>query len=88
MPGPGPPGGQHRPSRRHCRAPNARNRGRTRGPGAADSSPRPHTVDGKFGESADVAVRAVQSCSGLKPDGQIGPQTWKYLDTPLSGCGH
>ncbi|MEU6927393.1 peptidoglycan-binding protein [Streptomyces sp. NPDC046631] len=101
-----PPGGSHRPSRRHCRAPNARNRGRTRGPGAADSprtsnsrtgrtgpgaadsSPRPHTVDGKFGESADVAVRAVQSCSGLKPDGQIGPQTWKYLDTPLSGCGH
>ncbi|MEU0632440.1 peptidoglycan-binding protein [Streptomyces sp. NPDC005989] len=46
------------------------------------------TVDGKFGESTDVAVRAVQSCSGLKPDGQVGPQTWKYLDTPMSGCGH
>ncbi|WP_143166588.1 peptidoglycan-binding domain-containing protein [Streptomyces atratus] len=43
------------------------------------------TLDGKFGESADVAVRAVQSCSGLKPDGQVGPQTWKYLDTPVSG---
>ncbi|MFJ6015188.1 peptidoglycan-binding protein [Streptomyces sp. NPDC092952] len=46
------------------------------------------TVDGKFGESTDVAVRAVQSCSGLKPDGQVGPQTWKYLDTPMPGCGH
>ncbi|WP_371095794.1 peptidoglycan-binding domain-containing protein [Streptomyces sanglieri] len=46
------------------------------------------TVDGKFGESTDLAVRAVQSCSGLRPDGQVGPQTWKYLDTPMSGCGH
>ncbi|MER5618234.1 peptidoglycan-binding protein [Streptomyces sp. NPDC002215] len=46
------------------------------------------TVDGKFGEGTDTAVRAVQSCSGLKPDGQVGPQTWKYLDTPMSGCGH
>ncbi|MGW9121757.1 peptidoglycan-binding protein [Streptomyces sp. NPDC055663] len=46
------------------------------------------TVDGKFGESTDVAVRAVQRCSGLNPDGQVGPQTWKYLDTPMSGCGH
>ncbi|MFE7477171.1 peptidoglycan-binding protein [Streptomyces sp. NPDC057575] len=34
------------------------------------------TVDGNFGESTDVAVRAVQSCSGLKPDGQVGPQTF------------
>ncbi|MEU2674728.1 peptidoglycan-binding domain-containing protein [Streptomyces sp. NPDC007164] len=46
------------------------------------------TVDGNFGESTDTAVRAVQRCSGLKPDGQVGPQTWKYLDTPMSGCGH
>ncbi|MCX5112253.1 peptidoglycan-binding protein [Streptomyces sp. NBC_00378] len=46
------------------------------------------TVDGNFGEGTDTAVRAVQSCSGLKPDGQVGPQTWKYLDTPMSGCGH
>ncbi|MCX5106998.1 peptidoglycan-binding protein [Streptomyces sp. NBC_00439] len=46
------------------------------------------TVDGKFGDSTDVAVRAVQRCSGLNPDGQVGPQTWKYLDTPMSGCGH
>ncbi|MFF3787906.1 peptidoglycan-binding protein [Streptomyces sp. NPDC001933] len=46
------------------------------------------TVDGKFGEGTDTAVRAVQRCSGLKPDGQVGPQTWKYLDTPMSGCGH
>ncbi|MEU4506217.1 peptidoglycan-binding domain-containing protein [Streptomyces sp. NPDC024089] len=46
------------------------------------------TVDGKFGESTDVAVRAVQRCSGLNPDGQVGPQTWKHLDTPMSGCGH
>ncbi|MFE7113077.1 peptidoglycan-binding protein [Streptomyces sp. NPDC057575] len=45
-------------------------------------------VDSKFGESTDVAVRAVQRCSGLNPDGQAGPQTWKYLDTPMSGCGH
>ena len=46
------------------------------------------TVDGKFGESTDVAVRAVQRCSGLNPDGQVGPQTWKHPDTPMSGCGH
>ncbi|MFJ1819723.1 peptidoglycan-binding protein [Streptomyces sp. NPDC088139] len=45
------------------------------------------TVDGKFGESTDVAVRAIQSCSGLKPDGQVGPQTWKYLDTPCPAAG-
>ncbi|MFI5774990.1 peptidoglycan-binding protein [Streptomyces sp. NPDC051658] len=45
-------------------------------------------LDSKFGESTDVAVRAVQRCSGLKADGQVGPQTWKYLDTPMSGCGH
>ncbi|WP_331765652.1 peptidoglycan-binding protein (plasmid) [Streptomyces atratus] len=46
------------------------------------------TADGNFGEKTDVAVRAVQRCSGLNPDGQVGPQTWKYLDTPMSGCGH
>ncbi|MEU2135231.1 peptidoglycan-binding domain-containing protein [Streptomyces sp. NPDC018352] len=46
------------------------------------------TVDGNFGENTDVAVRAVQNCSGIKPDGQVGTQTWKYLDTPMSGCGH
>lgn len=45
-------------------------------------------LDSNFGESTDAAVRAVQSCSGLRPDGQVGPQTWKYLDTPMSGCGH
>ncbi|MEU6927395.1 peptidoglycan-binding protein [Streptomyces sp. NPDC046631] len=45
-------------------------------------------LDSNFGESTDTAVRAVQSCSGLKPDGQVGPQTWKYLDTPMAGCGH
>ncbi|MFJ1623650.1 peptidoglycan-binding protein [Streptomyces sp. NPDC088190] len=45
------------------------------------------TVDGEFGESTDVAVRAIQSCSGLKPDGQVGPQTWKYLDTPCPAAG-
>ncbi|MCX5115466.1 peptidoglycan-binding protein, partial [Streptomyces sp. NBC_00378] len=33
------------------------------------------TVDGNFGESTDTAVRAVQRCSGLSPDGQVGPQT-------------
>ncbi|MFJ5130788.1 peptidoglycan-binding protein [Streptomyces sp. NPDC088555] len=45
------------------------------------------TVDGEFGASTDVAVRAIQSCSGLKPDGQVGPQTWKYLDTPCPAAG-
>ncbi|MGW2111140.1 peptidoglycan-binding protein [Streptomyces sp. NPDC001948] len=45
-------------------------------------------LDSKFGESTDAAVRAVQRCSGLNADGQVGPQTWKYLDTPMSGCGH
>ncbi|MGW2089850.1 peptidoglycan-binding domain-containing protein [Streptomyces sp. NPDC001880] len=46
------------------------------------------TGDGNFGEKTDFAVRAVQRCSGLNVDGQVGPQTWKYLDTPTSGCGH
>ncbi|MFE7113641.1 peptidoglycan-binding protein [Streptomyces sp. NPDC057600] len=45
-------------------------------------------LDSTFGESTDTAVRAVQRCSGLKVDGQVGPQTWKYLDIPMSGCGH
>ncbi|MEU5510832.1 peptidoglycan-binding protein [Streptomyces fungicidicus] len=45
-------------------------------------------VDGNFGTGTETAVKAVQSCSGLTPDGQVGPQTWKYLDTPMSGCGH
>ncbi|MFI1869980.1 peptidoglycan-binding protein [Streptomyces jumonjinensis] len=45
-------------------------------------------VDGRFGTATDTAVRAVQSCSGIEVDGQVGPQTWKYLDRPLSGCGH
>ncbi|MGW1410110.1 peptidoglycan-binding domain-containing protein [Streptomyces sp. NPDC002403] len=33
------------------------------------------TVDGRLGESTDVAVRAVQRCSGLNPDGQVGSRT-------------
>ncbi|MFD7499383.1 peptidoglycan-binding protein [Streptomyces sp. NPDC059832] len=45
-------------------------------------------LDCSFGEGTDAAVRAVRSCSGLKPDGQVEPQTWKYLVTPMSGCGH
>ncbi|SFY45180.1 peptidoglycan-binding domain-containing protein [Streptomyces atratus] len=45
-------------------------------------------LDSNFGGSTDTVVRAVQRCSGPNPDGQVGPQTWKYLDTPMSGCGH
>ncbi|MFH8472366.1 peptidoglycan-binding protein [Streptomyces sp. NPDC018000] len=45
-------------------------------------------LDSKFGDKTDAAVRAVQRCSGLTVDGQVGPQTWKYLDTPMAGCGH
>ncbi|MBL3665162.1 peptidoglycan-binding protein [Streptomyces sp. M2CJ-2] len=45
-------------------------------------------TDGKFGTATDTAVRAVQRCSVLTVDGQVGPRTWKYLDTPKSGCGN
>ncbi|WP_146057523.1 peptidoglycan-binding protein, partial [Streptomyces sp. SM12] len=44
-------------------------------------------VDGVFGPMSDKAVRSVQSCSGIDVDGQVGPDTWRYLDTPKRGCG-
>ncbi|MDQ1009803.1 hypothetical protein QFZ82_004288 [Streptomyces sp. V4I23] len=46
------------------------------------------TVDGNFGTATDTAIRAVQKCSGITVDGQVGPQTWRHLDTPTPGCGH
>ncbi|MFD3999070.1 peptidoglycan-binding protein, partial [Streptomyces sp. NPDC058583] len=36
-------------------------------------------IDGNFGSGTEAAVKAVQQCSGIKADGQVGPQTWKYL---------
>ncbi|MFF4866790.1 peptidoglycan-binding protein [Streptomyces sp. NPDC001231] len=45
-------------------------------------------VDGKFGSGTEAAVKAVQQCSGIKVDGQVGPETWKYLEYPMAGCGH
>ncbi|MER6499186.1 peptidoglycan-binding protein [Streptomyces sp. NPDC001455] len=45
-------------------------------------------LDSKFGEGTKTAVLAVQKCSGINADGQVGPVTWKYLEYPMSGCGH
>ncbi|MGW1513509.1 peptidoglycan-binding protein [Streptomyces sp. NPDC002394] len=45
-------------------------------------------IDGNFGSGTEAAVKAVQQCSGLTPDGQVGPKTWRYLEYPMSGCGH
>ncbi|REK90819.1 peptidoglycan-binding protein [Streptomyces inhibens] len=44
-------------------------------------------IDGKFGTGTETAVRAVQKCSGLTHDGQVGPQTREFLDAPMPGCG-
>ncbi|MFD5329312.1 peptidoglycan-binding protein [Streptomyces sp. NPDC127092] len=44
--------------------------------------------DGKFGAETEAGVKAVQRCSGIRVDGQVGPETWKYLDYPKPGCGH
>ncbi|MFB7454006.1 peptidoglycan-binding protein [Streptomyces sp. NPDC056194] len=45
-------------------------------------------IDGNFGSGTEAAVKAVQQCSGLTADGQVGPKTWRYLEYPMSGCGH
>ncbi|MFF7444408.1 peptidoglycan-binding protein [Streptomyces sp. NPDC008122] len=44
--------------------------------------------DGKFGPATTAGVKAIQQCSGLKVDGKVGPDTWRYLDYPKPGCGH
>ncbi|MEV6248878.1 peptidoglycan-binding protein [Streptomyces sp. NPDC051742] len=44
--------------------------------------------DGRFGADTETAVKAVQRCSGIPVDGQVGPTTWKYLDYPRPACGH
>ncbi|MFF0428366.1 peptidoglycan-binding protein [Streptomyces sp. NPDC004520] len=44
--------------------------------------------DGVFGADTEAGVKAVQRCSGITADGQVGPDTWKYLDYPKPACGH
>ncbi len=38
--------------------------------------------DGLFGENTAKAVKAFQAAKGLKPDGAVGPLTWKALGNP------
>lgn len=42
----------------------------------------PGPVDGIFGAKTESATKWYQSDHGLKPDGIIGPKTWKGLDPP------
>ncbi|MGW6564980.1 peptidoglycan-binding domain-containing protein [Streptomyces sp. NPDC054975] len=44
-------------------------------------------IDGACGSETEAAVKAVQRCSGIKVDGQVGPEAWKYLDYPRAGYG-
>ena len=37
------------------------------------------TVDGKFGESTELAVKKYQKNNGLPQDGVVGPKTWKKI---------
>jgi peptidoglycan hydrolase-like protein with peptidoglycan-binding domain len=41
-----------------------------------------------FGPKTAAAVRGVQSCSGIAVDGIVGPNTWRYLNTPKRSCGN
>lgn len=46
------------------------------------------TVDGIFGRGTDVVVQQFQQACGLKPDGIVGPSTWKALKSQASGFNH
>lgn len=37
------------------------------------------SIDGSFGPRTEAAVRAFQAKTGIKQDGQVGPQTWGRL---------
>ncbi|MGY3848093.1 peptidoglycan-binding domain-containing protein [Streptomyces hydrogenans] len=42
--------------------------------------------DGIFGPDSTAGLKAIQRCSGIVADGEIGPDTWKYLDYPKTTC--
>lgn len=37
------------------------------------------TVDGRFGAKTEMRVKQAQRAFGLREDGVLGPQTWRYL---------
>jgi peptidoglycan hydrolase-like protein with peptidoglycan-binding domain len=45
----------------------------------------PLTVDGTFGASTQTTTEALQTASGLTPDGIVGPSTRQAMATALGG---
>ena len=40
----------------------------------------PGSVDGKFGDRTEAAVKSFQHDQGITADGVVGPVTWRHID--------